>query len=126
MTYLELLRHPFWQKKSADIKNRDEWECRRCSDKFSNLQVHHLYYINGAMPWEYPDDAMITLCELCHKKAEFIKWLVRIGVRLLRVKGFLYSDAKEIQELVIRRLELNMHYESATRYMDDIKMLING
>lgn len=31
------------------------------------LNVHHRYYIKGNKPWEYSDDALITLCESCHK-----------------------------------------------------------
>lgn len=35
---------------------------------FSNLQVHHHYYVKGKMAWEYPDRALITLCGACHEK----------------------------------------------------------
>lgn len=30
------------------------------------LNVHHKYYVNGKNPWEYDDDALITLCQDCH------------------------------------------------------------
>ncbi|NDK54771.1 hypothetical protein [Pontibacter fetidus] len=32
------------------------------------LQVHHKYYQVGAMPWEYPDGALTTLCWYCHEE----------------------------------------------------------
>lgn len=32
------------------------------------LHVHHKYYILGRKPWEYPNDALITLCSDCHEK----------------------------------------------------------
>ncbi len=32
------------------------------------LNIHHTYYIKGHKPWEYEDDALVTLCENCHKK----------------------------------------------------------
>lgn len=32
------------------------------------LNVHHKYYIRGKNPWEYPDDAFVTLCDKCHQK----------------------------------------------------------
>ena len=35
---------------------------------FRGLNVHHKYYVKGKTPWEYKDDALITLCENCHKK----------------------------------------------------------
>lgn len=31
------------------------------------LNVHHKYYIEGKKPWEYDNDALITLCQDCHK-----------------------------------------------------------
>lgn len=33
------------------------------------LNIHHSYYIYGKNPWDYKSDALITLCEDCHKKA---------------------------------------------------------
>jgi hypothetical protein len=30
------------------------------------LHVHHKYYIKDKLPWDYPDDALITLCAKCH------------------------------------------------------------
>jgi len=35
---------------------------------FKGLNVHHTYYIKGHKPWEYENDALVTLCEDCHKK----------------------------------------------------------
>lgn len=32
------------------------------------LNIHHKFYTRGRKPWEYPNDALITLCEDCHKK----------------------------------------------------------
>ncbi|MBR6189243.1 MAG: hypothetical protein IKQ59_09890 [Prevotella sp.] len=33
-----------------------------------SLNVHHKYYIRGNDPWNYSNEALITLCEQCHKK----------------------------------------------------------
>lgn len=30
------------------------------------LNVHHKYYVNGNNPWEYDNEALVTLCEDCH------------------------------------------------------------
>ena len=35
---------------------------------YKGLNVHHEYYINGHKPWEYEDQALVTLCEECHGK----------------------------------------------------------
>lgn len=32
------------------------------------LHVHHRYYIKDHYPWQYSDDALITLCLDCHSK----------------------------------------------------------
>ena len=38
-------------------------------NQIKGLNVHHKYYIKDKAPWEYEDDALITLCEDCHQKA---------------------------------------------------------
>ena len=35
---------------------------------FNGLNIHHTYYIEGRKPWEYDNEALVTLCEDCHKK----------------------------------------------------------
>lgn len=32
------------------------------------LQVHHKYYIKNNHPWNYPDEALISVCASCHQK----------------------------------------------------------
>lgn len=31
------------------------------------LHVHHTYYINNHLPWDYDDKSLITLCSDCHQ-----------------------------------------------------------
>lgn len=33
-----------------------------------NLEIHHEYYILGKLPWEYRDEALITVCRECHQE----------------------------------------------------------
>ena len=35
---------------------------------FKGLNIHHTYYIKGYKPWDYDNDALVTLCEDCHRK----------------------------------------------------------
>jgi len=70
MTYAEKLRDPRWQKKRLEIMSRDRFTCRKCQDATKTLNVHHRYYTKGSMPWEYPDDALVTFCEPCHRIIE--------------------------------------------------------
>ena len=72
VTYKQLLTRNEWKEKVEKIKARDNNCCRYCKSKY-NLQVHHKYYLQypdheKVLPWEYKDDALITLCDKCHKK----------------------------------------------------------
>jgi hypothetical protein len=33
-----------------------------------DLNVHHKYYLNGKLAWEYKNEALISLCANCHQK----------------------------------------------------------
>ena len=72
LSYNELLQTKEWKTKRQSILKRDNNKCVFCG-KINNLQVHHKYYSkypNGRMvtPWNYPDDALITLCKEYHNK----------------------------------------------------------
>ena len=30
------------------------------------LHVHHKYYYENKLPWDYPDDALVSMCSKCH------------------------------------------------------------
>lgn len=40
----------------------------RVEKSFIGLNIHHKYYIQGNKPWDYKDDALVTLCEDCHRR----------------------------------------------------------
>ena len=65
--YLKQLESPLWAEKRLMILKRDEYQCRLCGSRH-NLQVHHIKYSKGKRAWEYPNSALITLCEDCHNK----------------------------------------------------------
>lgn len=37
-------------------------------NRVTDLNIHHKYYIEKRLAWEYDNDALITLCEKCHQK----------------------------------------------------------
>lgn len=51
---------------------------------FKGLNIHHKYYVLGRKPWDYEDEALITLCEKCHQKRHENKQVP------------IYNDNKEI------------------------------
>lgn len=67
MIYKEQLQQPEWHKKAALIKLRDNNCCTKCGS-YSYLHVHHTYYKHGLLAWEYPDEALTTLCSVCHEE----------------------------------------------------------
>jgi len=123
-TYLELLRHPYWQRKKNGILERDKYTCRKCLDTLSNLQVHHLYYLKDHKPWEYPDEALITLCELCHSKAEFHKWLLTKGQSALIRLGLIQEDRLEVIDLMYCKVKDNYYKNDVLKFIDDTKNFI--
>lgn len=69
--YERLLSHEKWLFLREEILERDKRRCAECGAEETReniLQVHHKYYINNHDPWEYPKDALVTLCSCCHKK----------------------------------------------------------
>ena len=65
--YADKFKDPRWQKKRLEILERDAWGCMQCGDTDNTLHVHHRYYKKGRDPWDYPDEALVTLCEECHE-----------------------------------------------------------
>ena len=71
-TYEELLQTQSWKEKRLKILNRDNYTCTFCHKQKPVMVVHHKYYLKypneqHVLPWDYPDDALITLCDDCHK-----------------------------------------------------------
>jgi hypothetical protein len=95
--YLEKLRDPRWQKMRLKILERDGWKCAVCEDANSTLHVHHKYYERGCDPWDYPETALVTLCEACHKKETEQREAVEIFmIQILRRVGALNQDLDNI------------------------------
>jgi hypothetical protein len=82
LEYAEKLKDPRWQKKRLEIFERDKWTCQGCLRQDSTLVCHHRYYLADKEPWEYPDDALATLCEECHAHERDMRTIVE--ERLLR------------------------------------------
>jgi hypothetical protein len=67
-----LAKYPVFSPDSIEEELRrhmDENTAQRISKEWyfiAGLNVHHHYYTKGKRPWEYPDDALETLCRDCH------------------------------------------------------------
>lgn len=92
--YEKLLSTPEWLERRALILDRDGRCCAECGFATAAdggrfiLQVHHRYYVRGSLPWEYPDEALSTLCLACHGKLhekELVPVYDVIDGRLVRI-----------------------------------------
>jgi hypothetical protein len=63
-TYSEKLRNPKWQRKRLEILQRDDFTCKLCGDKETELHVNHLKYTGE--PQDAPNEDLETLCKVCH------------------------------------------------------------
>jgi hypothetical protein len=50
-----------------NIEQFTKKESGRIKKHTISLQVHHKYYVLGNEPWEYNNEALVTLCNECHE-----------------------------------------------------------
>lgn len=95
--YQQKLLDPRWQKKRLEILQRDDWACQECYGMDSTLHVHHKYYEQGKDPWDYQDDAFITLCASCHEtETEARPEMEALLLKTLRKAGLYFDDIREL------------------------------
>lgn len=120
MTYSEKLRDPRWQKKRLEILNRDNFTCIGCGSNTRTLHVHHQLYQRGLDPWDYQENLLITLCEVCHegeeemkcKDGEFMEMMLSFGLTRLEINSFVYRLWDHFNNKKDRRKALNELEES--------------
>ncbi len=72
-SYGALVLHPNWKAKRKEILERDSYKCRICNSA-EELHIHHRQYhfIKATkqfkVPWDYPENLLITLCSKCHNR----------------------------------------------------------
>lgn len=72
MRYREQLKDPRWIEKAKEVKARDNFVCQKCGASketlkgICDLNVHHIRYLKNTLPWDYPNEYLITLCTPCH------------------------------------------------------------
>ncbi|WP_159950879.1 HNH endonuclease [Polaribacter septentrionalilitoris] len=65
--YLDLLNCFEWKYMRLKILFRDNFTCKDCGSYGTSHSVHHRYYIKNRFPWEYQPNALVSLCNECHK-----------------------------------------------------------
>jgi hypothetical protein len=101
ISYGELLKDPRWQKKRLYIMGRDEFSCKKCGDSKSTLSVHHRHYLPARLPWDYPDELLVTLCDPCHKEEEDCREVLKDLIPSLHYWGYFNTDIRdEVNRLI--------------------------
>jgi 5-methylcytosine-specific restriction endonuclease McrA len=104
--YSDQFKDPRWQKKRLEIFERDGFKCRVCEHDDFTLHVHHLYYKKyGTPPWDYGNDALITLCEGCHELEESLK---KCDDRIFNVLGNFGITRTEALEIIAEKRSIDM------------------
>lgn len=73
MSYAQKLRDPRWQKARLAILESAHWKCQECWSGEKELQVHHIFYLTGVEPWDYPRELLMALCMDCHKERQAVE-----------------------------------------------------
>ncbi len=99
MNYAEQLRDSRWIERSEQVKTDAGRRCEECGEDDKGLDVHHSYYQNGLMAWEYPDEALHCLCHECHEiRAQEERELLK-AVHCLK-RWQIYELAKHIRTMM--------------------------
>lgn len=69
MDYAQQIKSPKWQRLRLEVMDANGFQCQVCGEDNKELNVHHPYYLRGALIWEYPAKDLQCLCYDCH--AEF-------------------------------------------------------
>jgi hypothetical protein len=85
--YSSRLRDPRWQRRRLEVLEKALWRCSQCGEEKKELQVHHLIYRKGNMPWEYADEDLAVLCVECHELATDAKAAIDQGMINLKFPG---------------------------------------
>ncbi len=107
-SYRSKLLDPRWQRRRLEIMQRDDFACLLCQSEDKTLAVHHRAYLRGREPWDYPADALVTLCDECHKRVEVALFRLRLHLTfepsldiLERVEKFLPSNWEHFHRVVL-------------------------
>lgn len=60
------MRDPRWLRFAEEVCNHYGRACRGCGDPDRGLIVHHLRYVDGLEPWDYPMKLMAVFCYECN------------------------------------------------------------
>jgi 5-methylcytosine-specific restriction endonuclease McrA len=75
-----------YEKIYRESTQSDNWEI------VNKLHVHHKYYQLGLLAWEYPDEALITLCWDCHEQLHKNQHIPVLNADGMEISKLTYCD----------------------------------
>ena len=99
-----------WIKKREEILNRDNRVCFYNKTHTGVMQVHHVYYLPNTDPWDYPDNALKTVCKVCNYNERFWQNEFRSIIKDL-VSEYGYSYEQLFGYLIGLRAPLSINNE---------------
>lgn len=128
-TYLELLQDPRWDAFRKTVYKKDNYQCIQCSTKTRELHAHHLIYISGRMPWDYPLEDMATLCYVCHCKVHdlFKEQYVHEEIYIIGHRVYIADGIPSVAAIndEIRKLQVRLQLVSDPTEQDYVLSEIN-
>ena len=79
-SFWEAYKHPLWQKKSAEIRERAGYRCENCGGEDKTLHTHHGCYLRNRKPWEYSNETLHCLCEECHESIQKLQDDLKLAI----------------------------------------------
>ena len=73
-----------WQRRRNDLLLRRNYTCCECNRPLTagtmDLEVHHVLYIPGLAPWDYPDELLLVVCRWHHRERAAIEQAIYVQV----------------------------------------------
>ena len=105
--YKKLLKRPEWREKSTALIAKSP-RCEKCGKTRRRFAVHHRYYEYARLPWDYPDEAFMVVCNgRCHREADQDREEEESDARSYRQLGWqreLGKKAQRPREKELRKL----------------------
>jgi hypothetical protein len=110
--YEKLLKSREWCEKRKEIIAKSP-RCQKCGRGGRRFAVHHAYYDYGRLPWDYPDNAYMVVCNgRCHREADEDREDQQKDVENYKLYGWQWELGKKEQPPRERELRKLARYES--------------
>jgi len=96
MEYKEKLTTKEWIDRRREILVRDLFTCQKCGHRSQRNHVHHVVYIFGREPWNYPDEYLLTLCYNCHYQEHKDEKQLGEIINNMKLSGLFCNEIKSI------------------------------